>query len=202
MDDTYGIGVLGKTGRGTTEHYNVPVKEIDILTGNLEAATSSVGGFCCGDVSIVYFQRLNSSGYVYSCSLPPLLATASQAALDVLDEEPELMDTLRQNVQAFIKTFPTNGHLKITSSAQSPLVHLRLSHPSGDRLQDETTLQHIVDAALSNGVLLTRAKYVHGNEKFLPPASIRVSISAVHTKKHLSQAIDAINNAAKKVCNK
>jgi len=196
MDDTYGIGVLGKTGRGTTEHFGVKARDIDILTGNLEAATSSVGGFCCGDTSIVYFQRLNSSGYVYSCSLPPLLATASQVALDVLDEEPQLLEALQQNVQTFIKALPQTI-LKVTSSPLSPVVHLRLDS-SGDRFEDEKFLQQIVETALDNDVFLSRAKYVHPHEKFLPPASIRIALSAAHTKKQLQTAADVIQQAAKK----
>ncbi|PRP78373.1 serine C-palmitoyltransferase subunit [Planoprotostelium fungivorum] len=196
MDDTYGIGVLGKTGRGTTEHFNVPIQDIDILTGNLEAATSSVGGFCCGDTSIVYFQRLNSSGYVYSCSLPPLLATASQTALDILDDEPKMLETLKNNVSIFTKAITTSV-LKVTSSPLSPVIHLRLSEPSGDRYEDEKFLQQIVQTALDHGIFLTRAKYVHGNEKFVPPASIRVSVSTVHTKKQLLQSAEIINQAAK-----
>jgi len=172
------------------------------LTGNLEAATSSVGGFCCGDVSIVYFQRLNSSGYVYSCSLPPLLATASIAAFDILEEEPQLLESLKQNVQTFIKSFPANGLVKITSSPISPLVHLRLTNPSGDRYQDESTLQKIVEAALDNGVFLTRAKYVHQNEKFLPAASIRVSISAALSKKQITSAAEVVLAAVKKASTK
>jgi len=198
MDDTYGIGVLGQTGRGTTQHFNVPIKSIDILTGNLEAATSSVGGFCCGDTSIVYFQRLNSSGYVYSCSLPPLLATASEAAFDILDEEPKLLDTLKQNLATFTKALSANV-IKVTSSPLSPLVHLRLVNPTGDRYHDEKTLQLIVEEALENGVFLSRAKYVHINEKFVPAPSIRVSVSSAHSKKQLTQAADVINQAAKKV---
>ena len=92
MDDSYGIGSLGKTGRGTCEYFNIPTQKVEMVTGNLTGITSADGGFCCASTSIVYhqvnsllaathhlLQRLNSSGYVYSASLPPLLAAASIA---------------------------------------------------------------------------------------------------------------------------
>jgi len=80
MEDL-GIGTIGKTGRGTCEFHNVPVSEIDLLTGNLEYICGSVGGFCVGKRNVIYHQRLNSTGYVYSASLPPLLAAHSMTAL-------------------------------------------------------------------------------------------------------------------------
>eukprot|EP01118_Nematostelium_gracile_P000496 TRINITY_DN10562_c0_g1_i1.p1 TRINITY_DN10562_c0_g1~~TRINITY_DN10562_c0_g1_i1.p1 ORF type:complete len:356 (+),score=93.82 TRINITY_DN10562_c0_g1_i1:44-1111(+) len=80
MDDSFGIGVIGKTGRGTCEHYGISPRELDILTGNLASVTSSVGGFSCAAKPYVFHQRLNSSAYVFSASLPPLLAAASIAA--------------------------------------------------------------------------------------------------------------------------
>eukprot|EP01117_Protostelium_nocturnum_P000363 TRINITY_DN10422_c0_g1_i1.p1 TRINITY_DN10422_c0_g1~~TRINITY_DN10422_c0_g1_i1.p1 ORF type:complete len:474 (-),score=174.87 TRINITY_DN10422_c0_g1_i1:82-1503(-) len=198
LDDSFGLGVLGKTGRGTCEHFGIDPKQVDMLTGTLEGSTSSVGGFCCGEKNVVYHQRLNSSGYVYSCSLPPLLASASIEAINILDEDSSLPSQLQKNTSTFVKSF-SSPHLKITSASNSPLVHLRLAKPSNDRYADEKLLQQVVDLSLENGVLLTRSKYVHNNEKFLPPPSIRIAISAAHTKKDLSLVTEAIQKAVSQV---
>jgi serine palmitoyltransferase len=198
MDDSYGIGTIGKTGRGTCELYNVPPKDIEFLTGNLAAITSSVGGFCCGNKAIVYHQRLNSSGYVYSASLPPLLAAASIAAFDIIDQNPNLLVQLQKNVELFRKGLTAIPGFTISTAPQVPVIHLRLAKPSGDRYQDESTLQNIVDEALTNDVLLTRAKYVHEKEAFLPEPSIRLTVSSSNTEKQINDAISVIKSAAAK----
>jgi len=195
MDDSYGIGVLGKTGRGTCEHYNVAVKDIEFLTGNLAAVTSSVGGFCCGSKAIIYHQRLNSSGYVYSASLPPLLAAASITSLDILDQNPNLLSQLRKNVELMHKGLSTIEGITINGTLQTAVIHLRLAQSTGDRYQDEVILQNIVDEALANDVFLTRAKYVYDKEAFLPEPSIRITVSAANTEKQLNQALSVIKNA-------
>jgi len=199
MDDSYGIGNLGKSGRGTCEYYNIPMKEIEFLTGNLASVTSSVGGFCCASKPIILHQRLNSSGYVYSASLPPLLAAASIAAFDVIDENPNLLVQLSKNI-ATLRNYLTDIYgLVIMGSPNAALFHLRLAKSTGDRYSDELILQQIVDEALAGGVLLTRAKYVHAKEAHLPPPSIRVTVSAANTEQHLYRAGTVIKAAAKAI---
>jgi serine palmitoyltransferase len=200
MDDSYGIGQIGKTGRGTCEYYNIPAQKIEFLTGNLAAITSSVGGFCCASSPIIKHQRLSSTGYVYSASLPPLLAAASIAALDTIDQAPSLLSQLRKNVETIYQGLSSIDGLTATSSPQiSAVIHMRLSKPSGDRYKDEALLQQIVDEVLKDNVLLTRAKYVHAKEAFIPPPSIRVTISAANTTQQLNQTVEAIRRAASKI---
>jgi len=95
MEDI-GIGSLGKTGRGTCEYHNINTREIDMLCGNLEHMVGSVGGFCASGKNIVYHCRLNSTGYVYSASLPPLLAAHSLSALDIIDANPEILNNFKK----------------------------------------------------------------------------------------------------------
>jgi len=188
------LEILEKKGRGTCEHFNIPVTEIDILTGNLELITGSVGGFCCGAKNIIFHQRLNSSGYVYSASLPPLLASHSHTALDMLDENPEIIATFHDNLHFFNSGLRSISGIKIRSSPLSPVIHLELSNSPNDKYENEKLLQVIVDESLKEGILLTRAKYSL-DEKFLPPPSIRICISAANKKEHLEKAIDIIKKA-------
>jgi serine palmitoyltransferase len=199
MDDSYGIGVLGKSGRGTSEHYNIPAKDIDLLTGNLASVTSSVGGFCCATKPIIFHQRLNSTGYVYSASLPPLLAAASIAAFDVIDENQNLLSQLSKNIEIMVKGLSNLEGLVLSSAPISGILHLRLEKSTGDRYNDEVLLQQIVDECLAGDVLLTRSKYVHAKEAHLPAPSIRITVSAANTKDQLNQALNVIRAAASKV---
>jgi len=182
---------------GTCEHFNIPVKSIDILTGNLAAVTSSVGGFCCASKPIVYHQRLNSTGYVYSASLPPILAAVSIAALNILDENPELLSQLHKSIEILYRGLSNIEGVVLNGSPITAVMHLRLAKSTGDRYEDEAILQQIVEEALAGDVLLTRAKYVHEKESFPPPPSIRITASSINTKEQLNDAIAIIKNAVK-----
>jgi len=195
MDDSCGIGTLGRSGRGTCEFFNIPAKEVDFLTGDLSTITGSVGGFCCGSQRIVYHQRLNSSGYVYSASLPPLLAVAAHVCFDIIDEEPQILDQLKKNLSFMYKGLSSIDGIQVTSIPESALIHVRLASPPKDRGANEAILQRICDEAFASGVFLTRAKYVHGNEEFLAPPSIRVAVSVAHSAQQLDQAVKVIRNA-------
>lgn len=199
MDDSCGIGIIGKTGRGTCEYFNVPTSTIDILTADLAMVAGSVGGFCCSSKSITYHQRLNSSGYVYSASMPPLLAASAMVCFDIIDEKPEQLTLLAQNISYMQKGLSSIDGMTVTSVSYSPVIHFRLRNPPKDRLKTEIILQAIVDEAFVKGVLLTRAKYVYESELFLPPPSIRICVSVAHTKRLLDQALEVIEQSVKRV---
>jgi len=194
MEDS-GIGNLGKTGRGVVEHFNIDISEIEILTGNLEHICGSVGGFCVGKSNIVFHQRLNSNGYVYSASLPPLLAVHAQTALDMIDEQPELLSQFREKIEFFYAGLQAIPQLKIRSSILAPVIHIEFAHPPENRHDNERQLQDLVDAALAEGVLLTRAKYTT-DERHIPAPSIRICVCAAMKKEDLTSALDVIRRSS------
>jgi serine palmitoyltransferase len=169
-----------------------------MLTGNLSTTVSSVGGFCCGSKSVIYHQRLNSSGYVYSASLPPLLTCAASAAFKALDKNPALVAGFREKFQTMYQALTKLPGVVVTSTTEATVIHLRLKEPPADRYENEMLLQKIVDGALTNGVLLTRAKYVD-SELYMPPPSIRICVCAKVTKDNLNDAISIISKAVASV---
>jgi len=197
IDESYSLGILGKTGRGICEHFNIPPTSIEILTGNLAGAISSVGGYCCSNRGIIYHQRLNASGYVYSASLPPILTQAAMTAIDILDENPTLVSDLAANTEFMYKGLSNLNGMMVSSSLRSPVIHLRLITSNSDRLGDEETLQKIVDEALEEGILLARAQYTP-ESLYFPPPSIRICVSAANTKEQLQEAIRVIQTACDK----
>ncbi|KAK6036415.1 hypothetical protein COOONC_26080 [Cooperia oncophora] len=74
---------------GVTEHFGVPIVDVDMVMASLENAMASTGGFCVGRSYVVGHQRLSGLGYCFSASLPPLLATAASEGLRIIDEQPE-----------------------------------------------------------------------------------------------------------------
>lgn len=97
VDETVSFGVLGEHGKGITEHLNIPIEDIDHISSTLEHAISGYGGFCAGTTFIIDHQRLSGLGYCFSASLPPLQAAVALAALDMLENQPDLTNKLRSN---------------------------------------------------------------------------------------------------------
>lgn len=118
VDDSYGIGVLGKTGRGAIEHFDVPINDIDLFTCSLESVLGSVGGFLVGSAAIVDHLILSAAGYVFSASAPAYTATAASEALRLLDSKDVgqvRLEQTQENISIFVDSF-SNG---ITSSGNS-----------------------------------------------------------------------------------
>ncbi|XP_035229031.1 serine palmitoyltransferase 1-like isoform X2 [Stegodyphus dumicola] len=129
IDEACSFGVLGATGRGVTEHLNIPIDEIDLITATLEAAIPSYGGFCIGTSFIVDHQRLSGLGYCFSASLPPLQAGVAIAALEILNSSPDIVHDLKENciyMQEHLLKIP---ELTICCDTLSPIKHLYLAEP-------------------------------------------------------------------------
>lgn len=138
LDESLSFGVMGATGRGLAQHFNIPRSKIDISIGSMAAAFGSSGAFCIGDKVMTYHQRIGSLAYCFSASLPPYTATATSLALDLIDAN------LSKGVSPLVRAVQTNAHLlyklftsdkklqslvKVTSSRESTILHLQL-HPS------------------------------------------------------------------------
>ncbi|MFQ6621429.1 hypothetical protein Gotur_003053 [Gossypium turneri] len=103
LDETNSFGVLGRTGRGLTGYCGVPIEKIDIVTTAMGHALATEGGFCTGNARVIDHQRLSSSGYVFSASLPPYLASAAITAIDILEQNPDLTSKLKENIAILCK---------------------------------------------------------------------------------------------------
>lgn len=188
MDDSFGFGVLGQTGRGTLEHFNIPLTEIDILCAALGNSIASEGGFCVGENQVVDHQRLSGAGYCFSASLPPFLARASIEAINKMQQHPEILAQLRENADFMRAELASlDKRVRIDSCPNSPILHLRLVRPHTDRIVNDTTLQNIVRKAWEAGLGLVRSKYSK-HEHLLPESSIRLTVMATHTREQLSRA--------------
>ncbi|CAN6725017.1 unnamed protein product [Malus baccata var. baccata] len=102
------------------------LEKIDIITGAMGHALATEGGFCTGSARVTDHQRLSSSGYVFSASLPPCLASAAITAIDVLEENPGLITKLKKNTAILWKGLSTIQGLSFASSPESRIVFLRL----------------------------------------------------------------------------
>jgi serine palmitoyltransferase len=127
LDETWSYGVLGRTGGGVTEAQNVDAKEIDMVIGSLSGPLCAAGGFCAGNEEVVEHQRISSASYTYSAALPALLSTTASETISLLQEQPELVTALRDNVKAMrAQLDPRSDWVNTQSAPDNPMILLTL----------------------------------------------------------------------------
>ena len=156
LDESWSYGVLGRTGRGLTEHQNVDPLLVDMIIGSLAGPLCAGGGFCAGSADIVEHQRISSAAYTFSAALPAMLATTASETLTLLQENPEIITQLRDNIKAMrAQLDPRSEWVYCGSAAENP-VQLLLLKPhvvASKRLsveEQEGLMQDIVDEVCSS----------------------------------------------------
>jgi glycine C-acetyltransferase len=186
VDESHSAGVVGKTGRGVTELYNISGK-VEIITGTLgKAFGGAIGGFTTGKKEIIEILRQRSRPYLFSNSIPPMVAAAGIRMVEMMTETNVLQDKLHFNAEYFISRMKKLGFdIKPTKSAICAVM--------------------LYDARLSKefaAKLLKEDIYVIGFYFPVVPkgqARIRVQLSAGHEKKHLDKAINAFEKIGKEL---
>lgn len=109
VDEAHALGVLGATGRGLAEHWNVDPHRVDIWMGTLSKTLAGCGGYIAGSRDLVDYIRYTVSGHVYSVGMPPALAASARAALSVLREEPQRVRRLNELGRLFVDEAKSAG---------------------------------------------------------------------------------------------
>jgi glycine C-acetyltransferase len=186
VDECHSAGVVGKTGRGVTELYNIR-GEVDIITGTLgKAFGGAIGGFTTGRREIIDLLRQRSRPYLFSNSIPPMIAAAGITIFDMMNETSELQDRLHANTDYFRTKIQEAGFtIKPTKSAIVAIM-----------LFDAKLSQDFAAALLKEGIYVTGFYFpvVPKGE-----ARIRVQLSAAHTREHLDRALSAFKKAGKEL---
>ena len=186
VDECHSAGVLGQTGRGITELYNLR-GQVDILTGTLgKAFGGAVGGFTTGRKEIIDMLRQRSRPYLFSNSLPPAAVGASIEMFKMLEESNEIHDRLVANVEHFrTKMIAAGFDIKPTQSAICAVM-----------LYDAKLSQDFAAALQQEGVFVTGFYY-----PVVPKgqARIRVQVSAGHTTEQLDRCVEAFVKVGKQL---
>lgn len=184
VDECHSAGVVGETGRGVTELFNIRGK-VDIITGTLgKAFGGAIGGFTTGKKEIIEMLRQRSRPYLFSNSLPPSVAGAGIRMFDMMDETTELQVKLHTNTDYFMEKMLDAGFdIKPTQSAICAVM-----------LYDAKLSQNFAARLLDEGI------YVIGFYFPVVPreqARIRVQLSAAHQQEHLDRAINSFIKVGK-----
>ncbi|MDR1865261.1 MAG: glycine C-acetyltransferase [Bacteroidales bacterium] len=178
IDECHSAGVVGATGHGVTELFNVR-GQADIITGTLgKALGGGIGGFATGRKEIIRMLRQRSRPYLFSNSIPPSVVGAGIAALDLLETSTGLHDRLTQNIHRFMSGMQQSGFdIKPSRSAIVAVM-----------LYDAALSQEFAERLLQEGIYVVGFYYpVVPKEQ----ARIRVQLSAAHTQAHLDRALNA-----------
>ena len=185
IDEAHSVGVLGKTGTGIEEHFNM-YGAIDIKMGTLSKTIPSVGGYIAANKDIVTFLSHASRAYIFSAALPPAQAAAANEAFKVILDEPWRIDRLNQNTKQFI------GGLKGLGF---------------DTMLTETAIVPILCGDDDTAFAMTREAQ-HNDVFVLPVASpavpeglarLRATVTAAHDPSEIERAMDVIGEAGKKL---
>jgi glycine C-acetyltransferase len=178
VDDSHGVGVLGATGRGVTEHFGV-VGEVDAITGTLgKALGGAAGGYVASTEAVCEMLAQRSRPQLFSNALPPTVAASALAALRVLDSRPELLDRLRRNVRHFRTGLLEGGFRPLEGeSAIIPVI-----------VGETARAIELSERLLDHGVFVTGFGYPVVPEG---TARVRVQMSAAHEPEHLERALEA-----------
>ncbi|XP_019436935.1 PREDICTED: long chain base biosynthesis protein 1-like isoform X2 [Lupinus angustifolius] len=196
LDESNSFGVLGISGRGLTEHYGIPAEKLDIITAAMGHALASEGGFCTGSARVIDHQRLSSSGYVFSASLPPYLASAAITAIDILEENPYLITKLKNNIAALWRELSNITGFTIASNPESPIVYLRLEKSTGSSKDDLHLLENIAERVLKEDSVFVVPSKRSTLDKCRLPFGIRLFVSAGHSESDLHKASESLKRVA------
>lgn len=178
VDECHSAGVVGKTGRGITEHFGLR-GEVDIITGTLgKAFGGAIGGFTTGKKDVIDMLRQRSRPYLFSNSLPPAIAAAGIAYFDLMEGANQRCQQLHKNTLYFKEKMIAAGfELKPSESAICAIM-----------VYDAMLAQQFAELLLEKNVYAVGFSY-----PVVPQdqARIRVQLSADHTKEHINTAVEA-----------
>ncbi|OGW56265.1 MAG: 8-amino-7-oxononanoate synthase [Nitrospirae bacterium RBG_16_43_8] len=183
VDDAHGIGVLGKTGRGTAEHFGLE-NGVDLIMGTYSKSLASIGGFISGDSDIVHYIKHVARALIFSASSPPASIAAVSAAVDIIENEPERREKLWKNTNRMLKELRKLGFE--TGPSETPIIPVmvgenELAFKMALMLQEERVFVNVaVSPAVPNGKALIRTSYM-----------------ATHTDEHLDIVLIAFEKVGR-----
>jgi len=185
VDEAHSVGVLGKTGTGIEEHFDM-FGSIDIKMGTLSKTIPSVGGYVAANQDIITFLNHASRAYIFSAALPPAQAAAANEAFKVILDEPWRIDRLNQNTKQFVGGLKSMGF---------------------DTMLTETAIVPVLCGEDDVAFAMTR-ECQHNDVFVLPVASpavpeglarLRATVTAAHEPSEIERAMDVIGQAGKKL---
>lgn len=185
IDDAHALGVIGKGGRGTANHYNL-VEETDLTMATFSKTLASLGGFVAGPERVINYIKHQSPAIIFSASPTPASCAAALEALNILEKSPELVNKVLENTQYMIQEFKK---LKFNV------------------IETQTAIASVIVGDPEKSFIMWRKLFDKGVfvNAFIPPgvppnmSMMRTSYMATHTKSHLDEILNVFENVGKEL---
>ena len=178
VDEAHGIGVFGKQGRGTCDHFGV-TNDVDLIMGTFSKSFASLGGFIATDKEITNFLRHHSRSYIFTASITPASTAAANAALDIMLNEPERQENLWKLTNYALEGFRNMG-CEI-GHTETPIIPLYIR----DNYKTFTVTRDLLNEGVFVNPVVSPAVAPHDT-------LIRFSLMATHTKEQVTVALEKI----------
>jgi len=179
VDEAHSLGVFGEHGRGITEHFGLE-EDVDLIMGTFSKSLATVGGFITtDDLDVMDYIKHTARSQMFTAAIPPSAAAAVEAAVDILEAEPERRQQLWDNTNYMKRELEGLGFH--TCGSQSPVIPLL----TGDDIATYTMANRLHEEGIFVNPVVTPA---------VPPGHgvIRTSYMATHKREHLDQALGVI----------
>jgi len=185
VDDAHGIGVLGPGGRGTAEHFGLE-NEVDLIMGTYSKSLAAIGGFVVGSKDVINYIKHTGRSMIFSASLPPALVASVSAALDIIDEQPELREKLWKNTHKMLKGYKELGF--DTGLSETPIIPIIV----GDSMKVFEMCKLLFEQGVFVNPIVSPAT---------PPKRelLRTSYMATHREDQLDRVLEAFAKVGKKM---
>jgi glycine C-acetyltransferase len=183
VDDAHASGVFGSNGRGTIDHFGMHGR-VDVQVGTLSKAIGALGGYVAGSRALIEFLYHRARPFLFSTSHPPAVAAACLAAIDVLLEEPQIIDRLWENTRFFKKGLVELGF--DTGISESPITPVIVG--------DGALAMTLSDRLFADGVF---AQGIAFPTVARDKARVRTIVTATHTREDLQFALDVFGRVGR-----
>ncbi|WP_333859955.1 aminotransferase class I/II-fold pyridoxal phosphate-dependent enzyme [Clostridium sp.] len=183
VDEAHASGVIGATGRGTPQHFHIEGK-VDIVAGTFSKALGSVGGFIAAKEELIELLHFYSRTYMFSTAMTPQSAGSLIAAMEVIEDEPQLREQLWSNIRYFKKNLTDMGfNLGSSETAIFPII-----------IGDDLKVKEVCKRLHQMNIYVNPVVYPAVPKKM---SRIRMSIMSAHTKEHLDKALNALEQVGR-----
>jgi len=185
VDDAHAIGVLGEGGRGTAEHFGLE-DQVDLIMGTYSKSLAAIGGFVVGSRVVADCIKHTGRSMMFSASLPPALVASVSAALDIIEEQPQLRTQLWKNTHKMLKGYKELGY--DTGTSETPIIPIMI--------KDGIKTYEMCRRLFENGVFVNAVI-----SPAVPPGRelLRTSYMATHTEGQLNRVLEAFQKVGKEM---
>jgi 7-keto-8-aminopelargonate synthetase-like enzyme len=185
VDDAHGVGVLGEGGRGTAEHFGLE-NEVDLIMGTYSKSLAAIGGFVAASWEVINYIKHTARSMIFSASLPPALVASVSTALDIIEEQPQLLTQLWKNTRKMLQGYKEMGF--DTGMSETPIIPIII----GDTMK----VFGMCRLLFENGIFVNPVA-----SPAVPPGRelLRTSYMATHTEDQLNRVLDAFKKVGKQM---